>query len=141
MAEKGEDKKELKPQDKSQPQEAGEVQPDLTGMPRELRQIFEMSLHSVSGKMPSPIYSKLNESHIDRIIENAENDEKRQYSDHQLGRVFKLIGAVLGLAVFIFLIVFLSSNNSTLLTEIIKLAVAFGGGVGAGYGLKSFRKK
>jgi len=45
------------------------------------------------------------------------------------------------LAFLFFLIVFLSPKDKDLLTKIIELLIIFGGGFGAGYGVKSYKNK
>ena len=44
-------------------------------------------------------------------------------------------------ALFVFLTVFLAPDSPELYVEILKAAIAFAGGMGAGYGLKAYRSR
>ena len=98
---------------------------------------FSRSMLQFSGTIPHPFASKLTESHIDKIIEISAKDDERRYDDTQQARKFTLVYILMGVALFVFLTLFLVGKDTELFKEIIKLFIIFVGGMGAGYGIKS----
>jgi hypothetical protein len=112
----------------------------LQDMPPEIKKRFlSISKGSFSRSILSPLESKINEKHIDKILVIKEKYEDNIFSDTQSARKFQLIYILLGVALFVFLTLFLVSNDKDLFKEIIKLFIAFVGGFGAGYGIKSYK--
>ncbi|MFH2091458.1 MAG: hypothetical protein ABIJ31_03770 [Pseudomonadota bacterium] len=95
-----------------------------------------MRSSSTSGPMPHPIVSKLNDEHIHKFLDYSQKDDQNAYELTKSNRWFRLIYAILAASVFLFLIVFLLPNNKELLIDLIKILIAFVGGLGAGLGLK-----
>ena len=54
-------------------------------------------------------------------------------------RWFYLFYTILGLSFFSFLVIYLLPKDKELLDQILKLLVAYAGGLGSGYGLKAFK--
>ena len=117
-----------------------EIPEDLEGLPPELK-TFIMSMRGYSGPIPNPLASKINEDHIDKIIEASAKDDERRYKDMQQARKFHLIYFLAGIALFVFLTLFLVGKDTELFKEIVKLFIVFVGGIGAGYGIKSYIRK
>jgi hypothetical protein len=111
----------------------------LEDMPPEIKKRFlSISMGSISRSILSPFESKINEKHIDKIIELGEKDNERMYKDTQHSRKFRLIYFLIGVALFVFLTLFLVGKDTELFKEVIKLFVVFVGGMGAGYGIKHY---
>lgn len=116
----------------------------LEKLPPEAKQeIIKLSAFMGSFASPghSPILKKINEEHISKILDFSENDSKRVYQDAQTTKRYNLAYALLFCAVAVFLVIYLSDKNPELLKEILKLLIAFLGGLGAGYGLKRSKNK
>lgn len=112
-------------------------------LPPEIKKVTEMgfSMQRFSGPMPNPIVSKLNENHIDRILDISEKEEENAYKDSQSNKIYNLIYVLIIVIFFVFLVVFL--ENKELLVEILKIVIAIVGGFGGGFGYKTYldRKK
>ena len=104
-----------------------------------------MALHfikCVKGKSML-LLSKLNEKHIDRILDISEKEEDNSFKDSQSNKRYNLFYFMLGILLFVFLTVFLVKDNKDLFLEIVKIGVAIVGGFGGGFGYKTYldRKK
>ncbi len=113
----------------------------LEELPPEVRKIVSMQVSSVLGSRQNSIASKINESHIDKILDLTGKNDERSFSDNKESRKYHLIYTVVGAVVFIFLTIFLANNNAALYTEILKLMAVFAGGFGGGFGVKSYLDK
>lgn len=106
------------------------------GIPKSLKALIMQS--HISGSISSPIPGKLNEQHIDKIIQNKENNDVRNSIERLHRRKFQLVYILIAVALFVFLTLFLVGKDTELYKDIIKLFIAFVGGMGAGYGIKKF---
>lgn len=97
-----------------------------------------MSMQGVAGLERTHVSPKITEKHIDKILEISEKDDERRYKDIQHSRLYNLIYILLGGGIFIFLTLFLVGKDPELFKELIKLLIAFVGGLGTGYGIKSY---
>jgi len=115
----------------------------LDNLPPEIKKVVEMgfSMQRISGATPNPILSKLNENHIDRILDIGEKEEDNSFKDSQSNKKYNLIYFIIGILLFIFLIVFLVKDNKELFLEILKIGVAIIGGFGGGFGYKTYLDK
>lgn len=109
-------------------------------LPPGTRQSVEMMMQ-MSGPMPNPVTKKITAEHISRIIEVTEASEVRQHEDQKDSRRWLFAFCLLGVAAFLFLVVFLADKNKDLLLELLKLFVTFVGGIGAGWGIKAYKDK
>jgi hypothetical protein len=98
-----------------------------------------MSMGSISRSALSPFELKINEKHIDKILDIKEKYDDKIFKDTQQSRKFLLAYILIGVALFVFLTLFLVSNDKELFKDIIKLFIAFVGGIGAGYGIKTYK--
>lgn len=108
-------------------------------LPQEAKSILRFA--SFSGSNQNPIFEKINSEHISKFIEIESDSNNRKFKDKSSVRFYNLIYFFVGIAVFIFLIIYLSSDNTTLLEKILSHAFAFVGGLGGGYIIKSQRDK
>lgn len=116
------------------------IEPELLkDLPPEAKKVLEvgMSMHRF-GPMPNPLAEKINEKHIDKILEIAEKDDERSFKDAGETRKFTLIYVLVFAALFIFSTVFLVGSDKELYKEVIKLFAVFLGGLGSGFGIKSY---
>jgi hypothetical protein len=97
-----------------------------------------LTLQGVTGPISSVLDSKINEKHIDKILEMTEKSDERRFTDSRHLRKFRLFYILIGVALFVFLTLFLVGKDTELFKDIIKLFIAFVGGMGAGYGIKHY---
>jgi hypothetical protein len=88
--------------------------------------------------MPNPLAEKINEKHIDKILDIAEKDDERSFKDAGENRKFTLIYVLVFAALFVFSTIFLVGSDKELYKEVIKLFAVFLGGLGGGFGIKSY---
>lgn len=79
-----------------------------------------------------PIFDKFESEHVTQFLDNS---HKRD----MIGKWFGLVSVLSAVALFVFLTVFLAPDSPELYVEILKAAIVFAGGMGAGYGLKAYR--
>ena len=96
-----------------------------------------MSMHRF-GPMPNPLTEKLTEKHIDKILDISAKDDERSFADSAHSRWFTLVYVILGIALFVFLTIFLVGADKELYKEAVKLFAVFLGGFGGGFGVKSY---
>lgn len=117
---------------------SGSIEPELLkDLPPEAKRVLEvgMSMHRF-GPIPNPLAEKINEKHIDKILEIAEKDDEQSFKDAGETRKFTLIYVLIFAALFIFSTVFLVGSDEELYKEVIKLFAVFLGGLGSGFGIK-----
>ncbi len=84
-----------------------------------------------------PILDKFKDEHVKQFLENDKLDSERDYWLRSTNRWFHLTYAVIVLLALGLLIGFLLPNNKDLLADLLKILLAFGGGVTSGFGLKA----
>jgi len=93
----------------------------------------------ISAKIVGAIADKITSTHIDRMINSADTSDKREFI-FQLVIQLRNIIIILGFIVFfIWLTYYLSKDHETLYQEIIKTIFTFLGGLGLGFGIKSYK--
>nr|VFK32369.1 MAG: hypothetical protein BECKMB1821I_GA0114274_103229 [Candidatus Kentron sp. MB]VFK75855.1 MAG: hypothetical protein BECKMB1821H_GA0114242_103329 [Candidatus Kentron sp. MB] len=112
----------------------------LNGLPSDARKSFEIGMMSMHrfGPMPNPLAEKLNEKHIDKILELSAKSEEQSFKGRAQSRWFTLIYALLLAALFTFVTIFLVQADKDLYKEALKLFTVFIGGLGGGFGIKSY---
>jgi len=110
----------------------------LKKLPPEAKKIFAMMATQRSGLITNPITHKINEKHIDKILEIADKDDDRSFNDAVETRKYALIYFIIFAGLFVFSTVFLVSHDKELYKEVIKLFAVFLGGLGSGFGFKSY---
>ena len=112
----------------------------LEDLPPKAKKIVEamFSMESIARPGLSHLESKINEKHIDKILEIKEKYDDKVFSDTQQSRKFLLLYILIGVSLFVFLTLFLVGKDTELFKEIIKLFIAFVGGMGAGVGIKHY---
>lgn len=93
-----------------------------------------------SGSVLHTLFGKFNERHIDKFLDSLREDDQNKYKYYSSNRWFHL--AYVGIAVLFLVFVFaFFANNQTILNDILKILVAFAGGLGSGYGLRSAKDR
>ncbi|MDI6728064.1 MAG: hypothetical protein QMD44_03940 [Thermodesulfovibrionales bacterium] len=120
------------------------IEPEfLKKLPPEAKKVVEVGMMSMHrfGPMPHPFAEKINEKHIDKILELAEKDDERTFKDIGQSRKFTLVYLIIFACLFIFTTIFLVGSDKELYKEIIKLFAVFLGGLGSGFGIKSYMER
>lgn len=114
----------------------------FTKMPEPMRQVFLAMTRTISRNTPShSLFEKFTPEHTSQFLDNIRRDDENEYKLKSSNRWFHVIYVFFAMAFLLFLIVFLLPKDKDLLNKIIELLIAFGGGFGAGYGVKSWRNK
>lgn len=124
----------------SEKNDIGPVGPELLkNLPPEAKKVLEIGMSMQRfGPIPNPLAEKINEKHIDKILDITEKDEERSFKDAGESRKFTLIYVLVFAVLFVFATVFLVGSDKDLYKEVIKLFAVFFGGLGSGFGIKSY---
>lgn len=94
------------------------------------------------GPMPNPVAAKITPEHITKLLEVHGQENEREYSDRRDSRHWAVVSALLAIvALGGFVLALVGLGQTSLAGEFVKLAIAFGGGVGGGYGLSEWRRR
>jgi hypothetical protein len=131
------------PKQRDDSAEAGDLEaidPELANLPPQVKRVVQasLSMQRISSPWVSPLLEKINETHISKIIELAEKEDDRIFSDTQQARKYRLVNTILILGFFGFLTVFLVNKDVAVYQELLKIIIIFGGGFGSGFGLKGY---
>lgn len=95
-------------------------------------------MQRISGPIPNPVLSKLNEKHIDKILEISSKEEDNSFKDSQSNKKFNFAYFIVMVLLIIFLVVFLVKDYKDILLELSKIGIAIVGGFGGGFGYKTY---
>ena len=97
-----------------------------------------MSQTMISGvmKRSNPIAEKITSEHLTRLLENSDEQDKRDRAERKSEKNYQIIFLIIGLAFIGFLIVFLKDDKE-LLYKVIIAIISFVGGFGIGKTRKS----
>ena len=111
---------------------------DIDDLPQEAKAIVRMMMSkSIFTSSSSFFQDKINSEHISKILDIAEEDNKRELEDTKIARLYNLINLVIVLIFLGFLTVFLANKDLSTYQDIVRILIIFGGGFGAGFGYKS----
>jgi len=141
-----EDNSELTSRDQAEQQTSDtnefDIEPEiLKDAPPEVQRIVRSMSMTRFGSMPNPLTEKINEKHIDKILDLSDKDDERKLNDVTQSRRYGFAYVALFAAVFIFLTIFLANSNSPLYQELLKIIAIFAGGFGSGFGIKGYIDK
>lgn len=88
-----------------------------------------------------PLFEKFTDDHVHKYLDYIQRDDDNAHELKSTNRWFHLAYVIIGVAFFGFLIVYLLPKDKTLLNDILKLLFTFAGGVGSGYGIRSYLDK
>jgi hypothetical protein len=108
--------------------------------PRIIRQMMAMFGVGPGGRPHHPVFDKFEPEHVDKFLEHSHREDMERLRIRRTGRWFALVYVLLAVIAFGWLVVVLLPENKDLLAEFLKMGVAFAGGVGGGYGLKSYQE-
>ncbi len=114
---------------------------ELEELPPQVRKVLEASVSMQrvsSSSLVSPIYEKINEQHISKILDIAEKDDERAFADSQSARKYSFFTLIIVLVFFVCLTVFLVNKDVAVYQEVLKIIIIFGGGFGSGVGFKGY---
>lgn len=103
--------------------------------------MLQMTRMQGGGPFPHPIIDKFKPEHVGQFLDYTHEENMRELSLASSNRLFHLAYIALAALFLGFLIVYLTPINKDLLTDILRILLAFGGGFGAGFGAKSFLGK
>ena len=106
-------------EDSAATKDVDSIEPDLPkSLPPEAKKVLEVGMSMRRfGAMPNPIAEKINERHIDKILDIAEKDEERSFKDTGESRKFTLVYILIFAAIFVFTTVFLADSDRDLYKE------------------------
>ena len=91
--------------------------------------------------MHHPIFAKLEREHVTQFLDHAHESDTNESRFRSSSRWFRLGYVLIGVAIFVFLTVFLIPGQSALYFEILKGIGIFAAGVGGGYGIKAYQDR
>ena len=118
-----------------------EIVEDLENLPPQLKMVVESSLVRGVSRPYSPITEKIDKEIISKVVDSLEKESEREFEDIKASRWFRLGYLILFVGVFIFITVFLVDKDIEIYREILRILAIFGGGFGAGFGLKTYPDK
>jgi len=95
----------------------------------------------MGGPSPNPLLEKFTDEHIHKYLDYIQRDDDHEFELRSSSRWFHSFYLIMGLASFLFLVIYLAPIDKALLSDIIKVIVAFAGGLGSGFGLKAYLDK
>lgn len=115
------------------------------GMPPEMKRVVSMAMSQSSfpggSSRSHPLFDKFTEEHVHKYLDYIQRDDDFEHKLRGSNRFFHLSYTLIGVAFFGFLIIYLLPKDKALLNDILKLLFTFAGGVGSGYGLRSYLEK
>ena len=120
----------------------------LEGVPPEFRRVLKTSVQLFMARgrpehetLYGKIVDKFGPEHVTYFLESAYREAELAFKDAQRARLVRLVWGSIIASLFVFLVVFLSRDDSNLLKDILTAVVLLAGGFGAGYGVLSWRGK
>jgi hypothetical protein len=113
---------------------------EMPSPPTIIRQMMAMFGVGPGGRAYHPVFDKFEPEHVDKFLDQSHEEDMERLRARRHGRWFALVYAVLVLIALGWLVTVLLPENKDLLAEFLKMGVAFAGGVGGGYGLKSYQE-
>ena len=94
---------------------------------------------SRTGPAYHPIFDKFESEHVSQFLRQAHEQDQDEQQFARSSRWFRLVYALMGLGVFVFMTVLLLPEHGSLYVEILKGLGIFAAGAAGGYGLKAYR--
>ena len=118
-----------------------EMSESLRHLPPSVRRTF-MGIFQGKGPMDGhPLFEKFSSNHIDKFLDLIKSDDQNQFEYHSSNRWFYLGYTILAILFFFGTMWVLLPIDKNLFQDILKIFVAFAGGLGSGFGLKSHLDK
>lgn len=105
------------------------------------RRVIEKSMTAMmEGRLFPPHLSKINENHLDKMLEIAKLEVTNDFENKKADRPYRIAYFIIALMFFSGLVYFLvSTNNADLLQNIIVWLILAAGGIGTGGGLAIYK--
>jgi hypothetical protein len=97
--------------------------------------IVKQSMFSAVMRKSNPLLDKINSDHITKILDNSDEQDKRDRKEGNIQKLYNLALICLGLGFVVFIIVFLQRDQELLIKVMIAM-ISFLGGFGLGKALK-----
>lgn len=81
----------------------------------------------------------MNEKLLEKVVELKKRCAERKLQDLQHAKKFQFLYILIGISFFVFLTLFLGTKDPELFKEIVEIFFVFACGIGAGYGIKSYK--
>lgn len=107
-------------------------------IPAEFQQMM-MATFQGTTRPNNPLLEKMTEAHVDKYLDYLQRDDDFEHKYKASNRWFYLVYVVIAVIVLGALVIFLLPKDRDLLNDIIQIIVAFAGGVGSGFGIKSWQ--
>lgn len=99
-----------------------------------VRSLF-LGLSQYVGPVPHPLFGKMSDEHLHKLIDGADKDNERSYQDRDSHRSHVRTLAISGMVLFLVsALLFMWMDQAQLLANLVQLGVAFAGGIGVGVG-------
>ncbi len=128
--------------------EAAEILSSLPDeLPQEVKERVTSMMMGFSGTSISrsssrhPLFDKFSEDHVHKYLDYIQRDDDHAHELKSSNRWFHLTYTIIGVLFFSFLVVYLLPKDKNLLNDILKLLFTFVGGIGSGYGIRSYLDK
>jgi len=117
------------------------LEPEILGkLSPEIRRVFE-SFVAYSGPIPNPLFKKITEAHIDKVLDLSEKDSERDYEDAKSTRKYGLVYVIIILIFLGAMTVFLVNADKELYKQVLNALLPFLAGLAGGYGLKAYQDR
>ena len=85
------------------------------------------------------IFDKFEPEHVSQFLNQSQELEQEERRLERSNRSFRLVYALMGLSVFVFMTLFLLPEHAGLYIDMLKALGIFAAGAAGGYGLKAYR--
>lgn len=112
----------------------------LPDMPPEVRRGFRSIMSTFQAESRSGIsvlFEKFNDKHIDKYLDYIQRDYDHDFELAKTNQRYYLVYFIIAMVALGAAVVYLLPRDKAFLESIINILVILGGGIGAGYGLKS----
>jgi len=88
---------------------------ELEQLPEPVKRQVSLVMQSVfRGPMHNPIADKLNESHLDKLLDNSAREDSNQYKYYSTNRWFTLAYVLISVFLFVFILIHFSGDRDVL---------------------------
>ena len=108
--------------------------------PKQVIKQFEQVIAGAIGPARNPLFEKITEGHITTVLENSAKEDERAFEYSTVGRRYKLVYVMIGIAVFFILTVYMMPVDKELYKQLLQGLAVFLGGFGAGYGYRRLQE-
>lgn len=115
---------------KSETENFDSIFPDMENAPDIVK---KMVFSSISSNTSNPFFEKINEEHINTLLNSVENESKRDFDNANRNRYF--IGGLLALILIFIIAISLIFTDKDFIKDVLTILITFIGGLSFGGGL------